>query len=207
VADAADSFGGLGRKSEKPLLNPAANLAQARLTPVEAFVLSRVDGNTSYQEICEITGLAEDATVRILQKLRKDKLLLHPGEKAEPPPARGFTARPRTRAGGAAAPIPLLEVHDDGSAVDPSELAPGPELDLETKARIVRLHRKLKSLKPHELLAVPAGADVAVVKRAYFAASKEIHPDRFYGKDIGPYRAHLSDIFAQLTRAFEQLKK
>ena len=46
-----------------------------------------------------------------------------------------------------------------------------------------------------------------MVKRAYFAASKELHPDRFYGKDIGPYRDKLSDIFAQLTRAFEQLKK
>ena len=101
----------------------------------------------------------------------------------------------------------LLEVHDDGSAIAPSDLAPGPELDPETKSRILRLHRRLKSFKPHELLAVPPGADLVQIKRAYFAASKEIHPDRFYGKDIGPFRGLLSDIFAQLTRAFEQLKK
>jgi curved DNA-binding protein CbpA len=71
----------------------------------------------------------------------------------------------------------------------------------------LRLHRRLKSLKAHELLAVPPGAELAIVKRAYFAASKEVHPDRYFGKDIGPYRGLLSDIFAQLTRAFEQLKK
>lgn len=211
----ADLFAALGDKSEKPTLNSAANLNEAHLTPTEAFVLSRVDGKTSYDEICEMTGLGTEATVRILQKLRRDKLLLHAGEKAEPlsapPPsgaARGFErGRSRSRAGALPAPPSLLEHHDDGSPVEAGQLAIGPDLDIETKSRILRLHRRLKSLKAHELLAVAPGAEVALVKRAYFSASKEIHPDRFYGKDIGIYRGLLSDIFAQLTRAFEQLKK
>ena len=53
----ADSIDGLGLKSEKPQLNPSVNLGVARLTPTEAFVLSRVDGKTSYEEICSMTGL------------------------------------------------------------------------------------------------------------------------------------------------------
>ena len=208
----ADSIEGLGLKSEKPTLNPSVNLGVVRLTPTEAFVLSRVDGKTSYEEICSMTGLGTDPTVRILQKLRRDKLLLHAGEK---PPAtipaswQPGHERGKKRPREVIQPTTpsLLEVHDDGSAIDPSELAPGPELDPNTKSRILRLHRRLKSFKPHELLAVPPGADLVQIKRAYFAASKEIHPDRFYGKDIGPFRGLLSDIFAQLTRAFEQLKK
>jgi hypothetical protein len=207
-----DVIDGLGRKNERPLPNSAAHLKEVRLTPEEAFVLSRVDGQTSYEDICEMTGLGSEATLRILQKLRREKLLLHPGEKPEPlptparaPPERG--RRPGSRVGGAAAPISLLEALDDGSPVDPGELMPGPDMDTETKMRILRLHRRLKSLKPHELLAVSPGADPALIKRAYFSASKEVHPDRFYGKNIGPFRDRLSDIFAQLTRAFEQLKK
>jgi hypothetical protein len=185
-----------------------------RLSPTEAFVLSRVDGQTSYEDICEMTGLGADATVPILQKLRRDKLLLHAGEKPEPIPAAAATgtARPNTRGrgtrgGGAPVPMSLLDSLDDGSPVDPAELAPGPDLDNETKAKILRLHRRLKSLKPHEMLAVSPGADPALIKRAYFAGSKEVHPDRYYGKNIGPFRDRLSDIFAQLTRAFDQLKK
>jgi hypothetical protein len=212
----ADAIDGLGSRSEKPKLNPSADLAAARLTPTEAFVLSRVDGKTSYEEICSMTGLGSESTIRILQKLRRNKLLLHAGEKPEPRPDTTKSAtrsalneRGKSHARENVAPTmpSLLEVLDDGSPVDPAELAPGPELDRATKTRILRLHRRLKSLKPHELLAVPPSADLAKVKRAYFAASKEIHPDRFYGKDIGPYRGLLSDIFAQLTQAFEQLKK
>lgn len=205
-----DDIPKVGRKSDRPTLNPTINVTDVRLTPVEGFVLSRVDGQTSYEDICQLTGLGVEATLEILRKLRRERLILNPGEKAEKPdpwksgPKTGARPRPNL---GAPATVLLLEVHDDGSPVDAAELEKGPGLDVETKTRILRLHRRLKSLKAHELLALSPGADAAMVKRAYFAASKELHPDRFYGKDIGPYRDKLSDIFAQLTRAFEQLKK
>jgi hypothetical protein len=210
----------LGNKGDRPTLNTAANLTEVRLTPVEGFVLSRVDGLTSYEDICHVSGLPIAATLDILRKLRREGLILNPGDKPQKPdPAKatatapaqaspGTTSRPRRRLTmGVPVTVSLLEVHDDGSPVDRAELDKGPGLDEETKARILRLHRRLKTLKPHELLALSPGADPAMVKRAYFAASKELHPDRFYGKDMGPYRDKLSDIFAQLTRAFEQLKK
>jgi hypothetical protein len=328
----SDAFPGLGPKSERPRLNPTVNLGDVRLTPTEAFVLSRVDGRTSYEEICEMTGLGTEATLGILQKLRREKLLVHAGEKPAAPPARpapiepvtaphavqtppgnahptpphtmavppeassgygwpsppprtappaapppappapppppppappphtghatpprpmpavqppviaqptttGVTAtyhvppvfaptsdeppttnqpasgrghdrsRATTKPKAAPAPASLLETHDDGSPVDPADLAIGPDLDVETKKRIVRLHRRLKSLKAHELLVVPPNAELAAIKRAYFAGSKEVHPDRYYGRNIGIYKGLLSDIFAQLTRAFEEMKK
>jgi hypothetical protein len=207
----------VGKKGDRPTLNTAANLTEVRLTPVEGFVLSRVDGLTSYADICHMSGLPVAATLDILRKLRREGLILNPGEKPpeKPDPLKasaqaspGAASRPRRRLTmGVPVAVSLLEVHDDGSPVDRAELDKGPGLDEETKARILRLHRRLKTLKPHELLALSPGADPAMVKRAYFAASKELHPDRFYGKDMGPYRDKLSDIFAQLTRAFEQLKK
>jgi DnaJ-domain-containing protein 1 len=206
----------VGNKGDRPTLNTAVNLTEVRLTPVEGFVLSRVDGLTSYEDICHMSGMPIAATLDILRKLRREGLILNPGEKPEQPdPAKakaqaspGTASRPRRRLTlGVPVAVSLLEVHDDGSPVDRAELDKGPGLDEDTKARILRLHRRLKTLKPHELLALSPGADPAMVKRAYFAASKELHPDRFYGKDMGPYRDKLSDIFAQLTRAFEQLKK
>jgi hypothetical protein len=204
---ATDEIPKLGKKSDRPRTNPAANLGEVRLTPVEGFVLSRVDGVTSYEDICLLTGLGAEATLEILRKLRREGLILNPGEKAESRAPLRPVSRVRTRTGLTPAPVSLLDTHDDGSPVDAAELEKGPGLDVDTKTRILRLHRRLKSLKPHELLGLSPGADPAMIKRAYFAASKEVHPDRFYGKDLGPYRDRLSDIFAQLTRAFEQLKK
>jgi hypothetical protein len=206
LAPPTEDIPNLGKSSDRPKTNPAANLGEVRLTPVEGFVLSRVDGVTSYQDICQLTGLGTEATLEILRKLRRERLILNPGEKPEPRLPRPV-GRIRTRTGLTPAPASLLETQDDGSPVDAAELEKGPGLDVETKTRILRLHRRLKTLKPHELFGLSPGADAAMVKRAYFAASKEVHPDRFYGKDIGPYRDKLSDIFAQLTRAFEQLKK
>jgi hypothetical protein len=210
--DIPPDISGVGKKGDRPTLNPAANLNDVRLSPVEGFVLSRVDGQTSYEHICHMSGMSTAATLDILRKLRRERLILNPGEKPEKPdpwkasPVTGARPRPRLPM-GAPASVSLLEVHDDGTPVDRAELDKGPGLDDETKTRILRLHRRLKTMKPHELLALSPGADPAMVKRAYFAASKELHPDRFYGKDIGPYRDKLGDIFAQLTRAFEQLKK
>lgn len=206
----APDFPELGPRDCRPVPNGTASLSSARLSPVEGFVLSRVDGKTTYQDICQLTGLGVEPTLEILRKLRRERLIMNPGEKPEtlwPASKTAAGGRSRVRALGPGAQASLLELHDDGSPVDAAELAQGPGLDKETKARILRLHRRLGTLKPHELLALSPGADPAMIKRAYFAASKELHPDRYYGQDLGPYRDKLSDIFAQLTRAFEQCKK
>jgi hypothetical protein len=192
-----EQIAGLGRRDERPTLNRGADLVRAGLTPTEGFVLSRVDGATSYEAICQLTGLGVEATLEILRKLRADRLILGPGEATPARPVAPAASRPAS----------LLELLDDGSPVDPAEMAGGADLDSVLKARIIRLHRRLKALGPHELLAVPPGADAATVRKAYFAASKELHPDRHYGREIGPFRDKLSEIFAQLTRAFEQLQR
>ncbi|HEY0714401.1 MAG TPA: J domain-containing protein [Polyangia bacterium] len=207
MASRKDDYPDLGPRDTKPIATPRSWASHLRLTPKEGFVLSRVDGKTSYEQICQMTGLGLDASLEILRKLRRERLILHPGESAKtPPPVTAGPNRRRTRS-GVSTRVPLLQLHDDGSDVDKSLLKQGTGLDADTKARILRLHKRMRGMKPHELLGVSPGADGATVKRAYFAASKELHPDRFYGLDLGPYRDKLSDIFSQLTHAFEQCKK
>jgi hypothetical protein len=225
---ATDEIPGLGRKGDRPRLNPGVDWRGLRLSPTEGFVLSRVDGLTSFQDIAQVTGLGETRTFEILKRLRSEGVLLLAGETALPPrhvapvapssstsprassdvlpSLSSFELSPASSGTIAAASGPsLLASLDDGSPVDPAALALGPDLDDLTKARLIRLHRRLKQLAPRELLCLPPDADRKAAKRVYFAASKELHPDRFFGKDIGPFRAMLSDIFTQLTRAFEQI--
>lgn len=203
-APGATELPGLGPKSDRPRLNTAIDLSMQRLTPTEAFVLSRVDGMSSYEQICHLTGLAADQTLEVLRRLKRDGLIVDPRDPV--PPTRPSAAGERGRVTPTATPAStLLERLDDGSPVRAEDLAGGPDLPDDLKARIVRLHRRIRALGPHELLGLAANADRAQVKRAYFAASKEIHPDRYYGREIGRFRGLLSDIFARVTDAFQTL--
>jgi hypothetical protein len=233
---AGNQIDGLGCTTDRPRPNAAADLTRLRLTPTEGFVLSRVDGRASYDEICQMSGLGREQTLAILRKLKQQGLVLRPGESAPPPeplpqmarrspspespphtPAptvvtdemlRKAQEKPGESGDESKTAIPsVLERLDDGSPIDPADLAEGPDLAEDAKKRILRLHRRLRRLAPHELLGVEPGADAASVKRAFAAASKELHPDRYFGKDLGGYREKLAQIFARITEAVQALHK
>jgi DnaJ-domain-containing protein 1 len=232
----SDDISGLGPKTERPKLNTSADLTRLKLTPTEGFVLSRIDGATSYEEICRLSTLGREQTLSILRKLKRDLLILGPHDKPPPPrktqrpapkspsPERGpktpapvvvtkeMLRKVQERAGGKAEgaeqQVPsVLERLDDGSPVEPADLIEGHGLPVETKRLLVRLYRRLRHLAPHELLGVPENADKAAIKRAFAAASKELHPDRHYGKDLGSFGDKLAKIFARMTEAVHELEK
>ena len=49
------------------------------------------------------------------------------------------------------------------------------------------------------------GADLKALKRAYFLLSKEIHPDRYYGKKLGSFATRMSHVFEETSRAYARL--
>jgi tetratricopeptide (TPR) repeat protein len=55
------------------------------------------------------------------------------------------------------------------------------------------------------VLGLKPGATAEAVKLAYFDASRVFHPDRYYGKNLGSFRARLERIFQRLSEAHEKL--
>jgi curved DNA-binding protein CbpA len=55
------------------------------------------------------------------------------------------------------------------------------------------------------VLGLKPGATAEAVKLAYFEASRVFHPDRYYGKNLGTFRARLERIFQRLSEAHERL--
>lgn len=55
------------------------------------------------------------------------------------------------------------------------------------------------------VLGLKPGATAEAVKLAYFEASRVFHPDRYYGKNLGSFRARLDRIFQRLSEAHETL--
>ena len=253
-----NEIAGLGPSKDRPRLNTAIDLTKQKLSLKEGFVLSRVDGRSSYDEICFVSGLGRDETLQILRGLKQARLILGPGEAAVAPsrretrtgpppasesapeaaksasaraaeaaparsqgttkPAAGAVVAEKTRAKAAESagsragekarrtPIPPLERLDDGSEVAAADLVDWPDAPKELKARIVRLHRRLRQLSPWDLLGVGPDADGATIKRAFAAASKELHPDRYFGKNLGSFKAKLVAIFSRLSEAVQEIE-
>lgn len=150
------------------------------LSPEDYFVLTRVDGATSFKQLCLISGFPEAKTLTILRKLRQAGAILLPGET---PPARPVSSR--------SPPAPS----DDPSC----------DLSTEKQRDILAKHQSLATATLFERLEVPRTVDRRGLKRAYFKISKEFHPDRYFGKKLGAYEVYLAEIFKALTDAYEHL--
>jgi curved DNA-binding protein CbpA len=79
------------------------------------------------------------------------------------------------------------------------------ELPADLQAELRALEARGARVSHYELLGVPADADGAAVRRAYFEKSKKLHPDAWYGKELGEFGQLLSKWFQRLAGAYQAL--
>ncbi len=82
-------------------------------------------------------------------------------------------------------------------------MAANDQIDLEEGRRteVDALYARLATANHFEVLGVPAGAGPEDVRKAFYELSRKFHPDRYYGKKLGPYAAKLDAIFKRLADA------
>lgn len=167
-----------------PRLAPDWDPGACSLSPAEGFLLSRIDGQTPWELLLEIGGLAPEEVERCLRRWLSQGILVlgEAGEMGE----RVVAADRR----------PEGEPEGD---IDPQL-----DLPLEMQRRILEFESSLD--RPyHELLGVERGADDRAIKRAYFVLAKQYHPDRYFRRSIGHFEARLERIFKKLVEAYELL--
>src|SRR3954467_4129274 len=81
----------------------------------------------------------------------------------------------------------------------------GDDLDAALKARIDDLCERLDPIDYYGLLEIARTADKKAIKSAYFAKASQLHPDRHFGKRLGPWKQKMEQIFGRLTLAHETL--
>jgi hypothetical protein len=198
---------GLGLRTEAPKISKKADFSKVALTPQEGFVLSRVDGQTTLADICLISGLGEEATVAILLKLKNAGVIITSAPLEAQDSGRGRASQAGRPHPGQKIPTPLPVPLLNESDIDPELLADGKDLPIETKRRILSVHRRLHGMDCFQLLGVSRDADRQEIRRAYFRLSKEFHPDRYFGLEVGAYREWLGEVFKAVSTAFEKLSK
>lgn len=200
---------GIGPTSAKLRVASGFDPMKAGIGPEEYFLFSRVDGTLSIREVILNSGLPVDRAVAIVERLRSLGALLLPGETAPPASKTGPTP-PRTATGTRPATTSPPPTAQDRDLLNPTPeelaaLAEDVELDTKEKRRILALERLLARNDSYMLLGVSQGADTKTLKRAYFLLSKEIHPDRFYGKRVGSFGPRMTRVFEEASRAYARL--
>jgi curved DNA-binding protein CbpA len=157
--------------------------------PTEAFVLSRLDGHSDVHEIALTTGLSSEQVTIALQLLVKLGAVRWPAAPSAPPGSQ----KPLTEA------VSERRQQADGEA--------SPALSEAQRQRIQTLADGCALKDYYELLGIPRTAEKAQIKEAYFTLVAEIHPDRFFGKDLGDLKSKLEALFKRLTEAHDTLTR
>jgi curved DNA-binding protein CbpA len=174
-----------------PRLASSWDPANLQLSPEEGFLLSRIDGHTSWTLLRQIGGIAPEEVDRCIEQWLSEGVVVIDEDK----PDRGEV------------PVKVAEPKPEAEPVDyASDIRIDSSLDItpELQAQILEFEASLD--KPYfELLDVPRDADTKQIKRAYFSLSKVYHPDRYFRARLGDYSARLERIFRKLVEAYELL--
>lgn len=189
--------GNQARTDDERVLRLASDLdpIDLRLSPQEGYLLSRIDGHTSWETLRQIGGLPPGEIDRCIEAWVARGWLEYAGkgdiQTGADPAGDGSCAD------GATAPPPVSPTQ--GIEVDASlDLSEGLQKELlELAADLQRPY--------HAVLGVPRDADVKAIKKAYFAKSKRFHPDRYFRRNTGPFAALLELCFKRLLEAYELL--
>jgi curved DNA-binding protein CbpA len=195
----------------RPRLLDGIDLRRLPLTPEDAFVLSRVDGNASEEDIATATGLDVGIVRAALEKLANLGALRY-GETSNVV-VRPQAAAQRTTS-GAFHIGPIVETRSDSNNAhpaaalyDPRELDEAVDLTDDVKRRVLDLYYRLDQLSHYELLGADQRADKKTLKAAYFELVNLLHPDRYFTKKLGSFKPKLERLFTRVTEAHDTLTR
>jgi curved DNA-binding protein CbpA len=192
-------------RTPKPMaLPPGKKLSTFPLSPVDGFVLSRIDGSVSDRDLLALTGLDGAQVQASLAKLEREGLIAFNDGKPPllPPPPPPEPVQP---AAAAAAPATSTAPKPPSRFANAEELKEDVDLELDHRVKILELHARLTELNHYELLGAPRAADKKAVKRAYYEVAALFHPDRFFRKRLGTFKAKMEAIFVRATDAHDTL--
>ena len=180
-------------RTPKPMaLPPGKQLSTFPLSPVDGFVLSRIDGSVSDLDLLSLTGLDSAQVQASLAKLEREGLIAFgdgkpPLSLPEQEPVKALPSGPPSRFANA------------------PELQEDVDLELDHRLRILEVHASLAGVNHYGVLGAPRSADKKAIKRAYYEVAALFHPDRFFRKRLGTYKAKMEAIFVRATDAHDTL--
>lgn len=220
--------------SDRPRRLSGIDLMGLPIKPVEAYLLSMVDGQMDVDEISLSIGSEVKETRAMLRRLAELGAVAwrppHPSlappkasgvpdlplpEFSEPPPtpeAAPVIVEPQREA---IAPEPPKDAKPEAQKPEtqkpqpkePEPKASGKSLSPERKKIIDDAYALLGEADHYELLGIPRESEKKAIRAAYFELAKLFHTDTLFGVDLGEYGPKMDRVFRELTEAYEVLSK
>lgn len=159
--------------------DPLLRFQDVNLTPEEAFILSRIDGEQPIQAMFTVSPLPEEQTARTLLGLLQAGILQPEGEgltEKEPPVEEPEQPAPRTE-----------------SAVDSAKL----EID--------SVYNEFLGKDPWQVLGLERSAASEEIRHAFLDKARFYHPDRYRHINDAGSQEKISHIFHRIREAYEIL--
>jgi curved DNA-binding protein CbpA len=176
-----------------PQISATWDMGSAQLTPMEGFLLSRVDGRTSCALLRQMAGIPPEEVDELLERWVAEGVICLVEPASDSAAAEGDAA--------AEEPLPGPE---DLSPELLQDLDPSLDLPEDVQRKILAFTMRFGNC-PYRVLGVPKDVDAAGVKKAYFALSREFHPDCFFGKSMGEFEGYVDEIFRHISEAYRYL--
>ncbi len=163
-------------------------LDELRLTPTEAFVLSRLDGTRRLHELLVVSPMPRDQVISTLYALRVAGIVQLGTTPLHPLAAPPMPAMSRRR----------LEESPPG--IDESRLSPEQRRE---RTEIRDLAQRLARLDHYRALGLRGAASAGVVRQAWEAMRRKFAPERSAEPHLRDLRAQLSAILERAQEAYE----
>jgi len=186
-----------------PRLVEGVEIKKLRLTPSQGYILSLVNGQSSEQAIATTTGIPPSLVSEAIDKLVEMGAIRF----GDPPKEK---TKVKERADVQEGNVALGGVAAAGNAEPlfrPEELAEECDIDEAKKKQILNAYYLLDRLNYYELFGLHQLVDKKEIKSAYYQIAPDFHPDKFFRKNLGSFKAKTEIIFGRLTDAHDTLTK
>lgn len=192
-------------KSFREIFRVRKKTSEFELKPEEAFIMSRFDDKElTIEGMCDLSGISESETFRILYSLWLGGFLIRENWNA------AFSAQKLNEINSA-----KLTLRTSASGADKPKretvFAPlAPKKISEEKKPEFTLEQYLEKLQNagnyYEKLGIAPDVSEKEIKGAYFALAKRFHPDLFYRKVAADKHRQIQQAFTSIAQAYETLR-
>ena len=194
----ADEIPGLGHTADIPKAVENPSFEGLQLGPEDWFLLSRIDGVVSMEELFLLSPKSRDETVGMLKRLLASNLIRLPNATS----AQTASSSKKEKKGKRAFELPTgWPTAFSDFSFDEALLSVNKELDETFTKQLLYIHDHLKKISYYQLFGLRQGAESKDIRRAFFRFSKTFHPDRFFRQELGPLKERLEAIFRWVNEA------
>jgi tetratricopeptide (TPR) repeat protein len=200
--------------------HPLLGVQKLTLSPIDGFLLSRIDGVMTAREIFQITPLPEEDVERSLFALLctgtveyvpktatwRARAAAQQGTGTPSPPAPA-AATPAPEPAPATPPQTPTSKSDAGKSLKEEADREEARRNLEARRReIVEAFERLQGRDHFELLGIERKATENEVKEAYFRLARKFHPDSPLDPALADLKPKRENVFLRMAAAYETLR-